>query len=111
MFETLKSGSVLQVGVPFGERVFGKAVKGRSSAHGWCRAYIDHESSDVHFSCIDGPVNRLPVISSKRLASHEGNNMVIADLSGRTGLLWQRLMTLAGVNFGFAKVVFAPLPL
>jgi hypothetical protein len=102
VFETLKSGSVLQVGVPYGERIFGRAVKGRSSAYGWCRAHIDDESSDVHFSCIDEAVNRLPIILGKRLASREGNNMVIADLSGRTGLLWQRLMTLAGVNFRFA---------
>jgi len=47
--ETPKSGRVLQVGVPWGERVCGKAVIGRSSADGWCRAYIDDESSDVHF--------------------------------------------------------------
>ena len=63
---------------------------------------FNYESSDVHFSCIDEAVNRLPIISGKRLASREGNNMVIADLSGRTGLLWQRLMTLTGVNFRFA---------
>jgi hypothetical protein len=25
---------------------------GRSSADGWCRAHIDHESSDVHFPAL-----------------------------------------------------------
>ena len=71
MFETLKSGSVLQVGVPFGERVFGKAVKGRSSVYGWCRAYIDHESSDVHFSFIDESADCLSVLADKESASRD----------------------------------------
>ena len=70
-----------------GERVFGKAVKGRSSAHGWCRAYIDHESSDVHFPTLFVMATAWP---RKRASSRHlviGNHMVIADRSGRTGVL------------------------
>ena len=101
MFQKLKSGSVLRVGVPSGERVFGKAVIDRLSAYGWCRAYSTTKAATC-ISYIDGPVNGLPAGAGNSLASHGGNHMVIADLSGRTGLLWQRLMTLAGVNFRFA---------
>ena len=110
MFQKLKSGSVLQVEVPNRERVFGKAVIDRLSAYGWCRAYSTTKAATC-ISYIDGPANELLALASNPLASRGGNHMVIADRSGRTGLLWQRLMTFAGVNTGSQRLLCSATPM
>jgi hypothetical protein len=52
VLEMPQPGRVLQVGVPERGTCPWLAVMGRSSADGWCRAHIDHESSDVHFPAL-----------------------------------------------------------